>query len=119
MGFLDDALNKTKEVIDVACKKTDEIVTEEKLKINILSLKNKCEKDYIKLGEIYYKILNEKEEISDKEKKIIANIAANKKEIEKLQAELDGMHYDLICPKCQKKIPTNSTFCTYCGAKIG
>ena len=55
----------------------------------------------------------------NKEKKIIANIAANKKEIEKLQAELDGMHYDLICPKCQKKIPTNSTFCTYCGAKIG
>ena len=39
MGFLDDAINKTKEVFDVACQKTGEVVTTEKQKFNIASLK--------------------------------------------------------------------------------
>ena len=30
MSFIDDAINKTKEVFDVACKKTDEVVTTQK-----------------------------------------------------------------------------------------
>ena len=45
MGFLEDAVGKTKEVFDIACKKTDEILTLEKQKFNLASLKSKREKD--------------------------------------------------------------------------
>ena len=119
MGFLDDALNKTKEVLDVAYKKTDEVVNEEKLKINIIALKTKCEKDYIKLGEIYYKLLKEQGDIPEVEKNLIDSIDTRKQEIARLQAELDEKNYDLVCPKCQKKISANAAFCPACGEKIG
>lgn len=32
MGFLDNAINKTKEAVDVACKKAEEMIGEEKSK---------------------------------------------------------------------------------------
>ena len=56
MGFFEDAISKTKEVFDVVCQKTGEIVTTEKQKISIASLKSKREKDYAALGKIYFEI---------------------------------------------------------------
>ena len=119
MSFLDDAISKTKEVFDVACKKTDEVVSHEKSRINIIALKTKCEKDYAKLGELYYKLLKGKEDISKEEKELVEAIDLKRQEINRLQAELDEKYYDLICPKCQKRISSSSIFCPACGEKIG
>ena len=82
MGFLDDALNKTKEVIDVACKKTDEVVSVEKLKFNISSIKKNREKEYVELGKIYFEMIKDKDNLSEQEQKIVDGIIRKTNEIE-------------------------------------
>ena len=54
MDFFDDMVNKAKEAIDVASKKTSEVVNTQKQKFDIASLESKRAKDYAVLGEIYY-----------------------------------------------------------------
>lgn len=41
MDFIDDAVTKAKEAFDVACKKTNEVVTTQKQKFDIASLEAK------------------------------------------------------------------------------
>ena len=52
------------------------------------------------------------------EKNLIDSIDTRKQEIARLQAELDEKNYDLVCPKCQKKISANAAFCPACGEKL-
>lgn len=90
MGFLDDAIIKTKEVLDVACKKTDEIVTVEKQKFNIASLKSKREKDFAKLGKIYFEIIKENpEDQSEEVCSLVDDICNKNDEIARLNDEID------------------------------
>ena len=65
MGFFDDALNKTKEVLDAAYKKTEEVVVTEKQKLDIQGLKSKREKDFAALGKIYFAEVKDFEDVSE------------------------------------------------------
>ena len=56
MDFLENALDKAREVIDVACKKTNEVVITEKQKFDIASIENKRAKDFERLGKLYFKL---------------------------------------------------------------
>ena len=90
MGFLDDAIIKTKEVLDVACKKTDEIVTVEKQKFNIASLKSKREKVFANLGKIYFeKIKENPEDQSEEVCSLVDDICNKNDEIARLNDEID------------------------------
>ena len=91
MGFLDDAINKTKEVFDVACKKTDEIITVEKQRFNIASLKSKREKDFTLLGKIYFDMIAEDyADQSDEVRSIVDGIIAKSEEIDRLREEMEN-----------------------------
>lgn len=94
MGFLDDALNKTKEVIDVACKKTDEVVSVEKLKFNISSIKKNREKEYVELGKIYFEMIKDKDNLSEQEQKIVDGIIRKTNEIEEQNREISNYKND-------------------------
>lgn len=92
MGFLDDAITKTKEVFDVACKKTDEIVTVEKQRFNIASLKTKREKDYIELGKIYFNMIKDDcEDASEEVRNLVWEIIQKNEEIERLTEEIQNI----------------------------
>ena len=91
MGFLDDAINKTKEVLDVACKKTDEVVTVEKQKFNIASLKSKLEKDYADLGRIYYELAKDNTDLDDNTRNLVDAIGEKNEEIARLNADIQNI----------------------------
>lgn len=91
MGFLDDAITKTKEVFDVACKKTDEIVTVEKQRFNIASLKTKREKDYTALGKIYFDIIKDDDALDENVRTLIDSIIKKNEEIERLTDEIENI----------------------------
>ncbi len=92
MGFLDDAITKTKEVFDVACKKTDEIVTVEKQRFNIASLKTKREKDYTELGKIYFNLIKDDCDDADVDiRNLVDSIIAKSEEIERLNEEIQNI----------------------------
>jgi len=118
MGFLDDAIIKTKEVFDVACKKTDEVVTTQKQKFNIASLESKCEKDYADLGRIYYKLVKDSTEIDDETRNLVDAIREKCEEITRLKADIQNAKNKRICPNCNANIDVNSVFCNNCGTKL-
>lgn len=118
MGFFDDALNKTKEVLNVAYKKTDEVVTIEKLKFSIASLKSKREKDYADLGRIYYELIKESTEIDDNTRNLVDAISEKSEEIARLNEDIQNIKNKRVCPNCNANIDVNSAFCNNCGAKL-
>ena len=68
MEFFDDAVSKAKEAIDVACKKTNEVVTLQKQKFNVAALESRRAKDFQLLGEIIYNKIMIKLELESKYK---------------------------------------------------
>ncbi len=118
MGFFDDALNKTKEVLNVAYKKTDEVVTIEKQKFAIASLKSKREKDYADLGRIYYEIIKESTDIDDNTRNLVDAISEKNEEIARLNEDIQNIRNKRVCPHCNASIDINSAFCNNCGAKL-
>lgn len=118
MGFLDDAINKTKEVFDVACKKTDEVVTVEKQKFNIASLKSKLEKDYADLGKIYYKLVKDSTELDDETRNLVDAILEKNEEIVRLNEDIQNIKNKRVCPECNANIDIKSAYCNSCGAKL-
>lgn len=91
MDFLDNALDKAKEAFEIVSKKTEEVVSAQKQKYNIISLENKCSKHYEKLGRIFYDNLIDAE-IEDPEIKELAKlITQNEEEIALLKEELNNL----------------------------
>ena len=57
MDFLDSAIDKAKEAIDIVSKKTEEVVTIQKQRYNLAALKNKRSKALQALGKIYFDLI--------------------------------------------------------------
>lgn len=118
MDFLDNAVNKAKEVFDVACKKTNDVVTTQKQKFDVATIENKRNKDYAKLGEIYYNLVNDTEIEDNSIKELVDAITEKNKKIEEINIEINSSKNKRVCPKCSALIDENSIFCSICGEKI-
>lgn len=118
MDFLDNAIIKAKETIEVVSKKTSEIVTTEKQKFDVSALKAKLQKDYARLGRYFYENLKEDTELSSEAKTIVEEISKKIDEINKLEKEIANAKSKRVCPVCKAIIPENSVFCNICGEKI-
>lgn len=118
MGFLEDAISKTKEVLDVACKKTDEVVTVEKQKFNIASLKSKREKDYADLGRIYFELVKNETELEDNTRNIVDAIIEKNEEIARLNEDIQSIKNKRVCSYCGASVDMNSIYCNSCGKKL-
>lgn len=118
MGFFDDALNKTKEVLDAAYKKTEEVVTTEKQKLDVAGLKSKREKDYAALGKIYYEAIRNNEDLDDEVKALVEAIDQKNAEIDRLNSDIQSAKNRRICPNCGVAIAENSVYCNACGIKL-
>ena len=118
MGFLDDAINKTKEVLDVACKKTTEVVTVEKQKFVLASLRTKREKDFADLGKIYFELIKDNEDINDKTRNLVDAINEKTEEIYRINEEIQYIKSNRICYNCGASVSENSVYCNNCGIKF-
>lgn len=118
MDTFDNVINKAKEAIDVVCKKTGEVVNTEKQKFDISTLKSKREKDFARLGEIYFEAVKDDEAADEKVKEIVNEIKQKNEKIDKLTAEILGTKYKRVCPNCGAGIDFNAPFCSACGAKL-
>ncbi len=118
MSFIDDAINKTKEVFDVACKKTDEVVTTQKQKFSIASLESKREKDFADLGRIYFELAKNSTDLTDEARNLVDAISEKNAEIARLNQDIQNTKNKRICPNCNANIDVNSVYCNNCGAKL-
>lgn len=118
MDFLNDAVAKAKDVFDVACKKTSEVVATQKQKIDIASIEHKRSKDFEELGILYYKQLKNTDISDIKIKEIFDEITAKTEKIAELRRELEASKNKIICPNCNAAVDNASLYCNICGEKI-
>lgn len=118
MEFLENAVAKAKEVFDVACKKTGEVVTTQKQKIDIATIENKRNKDFLALGKLYFKNIMDTE-IEDSE--IAALVAAIKEKndlIKQISEEINETKNLKVCPNCEALVKDDAVYCSACGEKL-
>ena len=91
MDFLENALDKAKETLDVVSKKTSEVLSTQKQKFDLLTVKNKRSKDFEKLGEIYFDLIKDDNIIEIEEIRILVNSILEKNDIiSKLENEIEN-----------------------------
>lgn len=118
MDFFDNALEKAKEVFDVARTKTTEVVSTQKQKFDVVSIENKRSKDFEKLGMLYFELIKN-EDIEDKDiAAVVESIKDKNNKIAELKEEINNAKMKRICPACNAVIAENSVFCSVCGAKL-
>ncbi len=118
MDFFDNAVNKAKEVFDVAYKKTNEVVQTQKQKFDVSTIENKRNKDFMQLGELYYNQIKDTEIENEKIKDLVEAITEKNMKIDELKQEINAAKNKRICPNCSANIDDNSIYCSVCGAKL-
>ena len=118
MEFFDNALNKAREAIDIACKKTEEVVSVQKQKFDIATIENKRNKDFEKLGKLYFEVFGENETDNAQINALVEDIKSKNEKIEQLKNEIKETKNARVCPKCGAFVEDNAVFCSACGAKI-
>lgn len=119
MGILENAITKTKDILEIARVKTDEVVTIEKRKFKVASLKTKREKDFAKLGKIYFNIIKNQDELDDDVTALVNNIIEKTEEISRLNAEIQVIKSRRVCTNCGSGVEESASYCNNCGVKLG
>lgn len=118
MDFLDNAVERAKDFFEVACKKTNDVVTTQKQKFDIASEKAKRAKDFEKLGEIYFELIKDDENVDNQTKELVKAIVEKNEKINSLNEEINSAKNKRICPNCAALIEEDAVFCSKCGEKI-
>jgi hypothetical protein len=118
MEFLDNAVNIAKEAFDIAYKKTEEVVTTQKQKLDVVSIENKRAKDFTALGEIYFNMIKDSEIDNIQVKELVDAIKEKNQKIADLKNEINTTKNKRICPECGANISDSSKYCNICGAKL-
>ncbi len=118
MEIFNEAVNKAKDVFDVACRKTGEVVASEKKRFEISLLRSKREKDLAQLGRLYYEKLKASESVDGKEQELVSAIREKNKKISLLIDEIKNVRNMKSCAFCGEDIPEESEICPKCGEKF-
>ena len=118
MGLFEDAVVKAKGAFDVAAKKTNEVVSLQKIKIKVSQVKSDMSKDFETLGRLYYEAVKQKDEEITEYKDIIKSIDDKISEIAELEKEIDAQKNNKTCSKCGVKNPDTASYCNNCGEKL-
>ncbi len=118
MDYINEALNKTKEVFGVVKQKTSDAIDIGVQKYDIAVLERDLSKLYNKLGKSAYAVFCDSENTPDELKREIEAITLKQKQILKAKAELNTTRNKRICAACGAAIDSDSTFCNFCGEKV-
>lgn len=115
MEFFDDVINKTRDAIDVAYKKTNEVVSIQKQKLDISSMESKLSKTFTELGKVCFDFISEEKEVTEEAKLIVKEIAKKQAEIDEAKAQVSRAQGKKFCKKCGIANVSEAHFCFACG----
>ena len=118
MGFLDDVINTTKSVAATAGKKTDEAVQYSKLKIKTAQLNSDIKNKFEKLGALIYQMAKTDEKGNEEFDLLIGEIDDCYMLLDDIEAKLNELKKEVVCPGCGAKTKNDNAFCPKCGAKL-
>ena len=117
-NVLDDIITSAKNLVDIASKKTDNVVELSKLKYQCVQLTSELKSLYEKLGNAVYTMV--KSDFNNKE--LMDSLI---EEIDSLKAKIDELNYQIaerrnirICPACGSRNDKDACYCNKCGNKF-
>lgn len=111
MEFINDAVSKTKEMLEAVSKKTEDAINMGKLKYEISSLEKKREKNFATLGKLYFELIENGAEPDGKSVKLVEAIRAKNEKIEELNAFVKTAKDDVVCPECEEESEPSCEAC--------
>ncbi|MBQ7129288.1 MAG: zinc ribbon domain-containing protein [Clostridia bacterium] len=118
MGLFEETVVKAKDAFDVAAKKTNEVISIQKLKISAARVESQISKDYEILGRMFFDEKANDEELSESYKTVIEGIKDSREELEAIKAQIDEQKRTKKCTKCGAKNSDTSKYCGECGEKL-
>ena len=113
-----DILGKAKEFGKAVGDVAGEVVDASRQKLDEMKKRRELEECYMKLGRMYYALLQEGTEEEETAHAIAEKAAAIKVMLEsvneKKRRENTEIHM-VACPHCNKLVPSTAMFCSYCG----
>ena len=118
MGVLEDTVVKAKEVIDIAGKKTGEVIAIQKLKVNAAQVNARIAKDYESLGRLAYDA-HKTGKANEMGIEALANaIDAKYEELKEIELKIATAKGAVVCTACRAVNSVDAVFCSKCGAKL-
>jgi len=118
MTFFDEFKNNILEISETVGKKSSDIIEVQKLKVKKSSLESERKKDYIQLGQLMFKKINNGEISDPQAKELYDKIKTNKEATDEIGRRIIMLKGVCICPNCQEVVSSDDDFCPKCGAKI-
>lgn len=117
-NVLDDLISSAKNLVDIAGKKTDNVVEISKLKYQSVQMSAELKSLYEKLGNAVYTMVK-----SDFDNKELMDSLIE--EIDSLKAKIDDVNFQIaqrknirICPACGSRNEKDACYCSKCGNKF-
>lgn len=117
-NVLDDLISSAKSLVDIAGKKTDNVVEISKLKYQSVQMSAELKSLYEKLGNAVYTMVK-----SDFDNKELMDSLIE--EIDSLKAKIDDVNFQIaqrknirICPACGSRNEKDACYCSKCGNKF-
>lgn len=118
MNLFDEFVNRAKDVVDVAGKKTGELVEVSKLKLQAVQINSDIGKAYERLGAIVYEQAKAGTDNSDLIAVCVSEIDALLASLEELNEKIDESKTGSRCPNCGANNPEAAVFCSRCGSHL-
>ena len=115
---MDDVLEKAREAVDVAAKKTGEVVSISKLKLEAVQVNNEIKKLYEKLGRIVYTAQAKQKPNEDAVHSLCEEIDELYDKRAALDQEIADIKNEASCPFCGYKNDKGNTYCAKCGKPL-
>ncbi len=115
MEKFDDTLQKAREAFDSAYKKTEDVITIQKIKFQLAGKKSELDKAYSALGKICYSSAVKDESLPSEAFNVMKRITDITAEIDELQLQISKAQGKAFCTNCNSAIPAGSAFCNFCG----
>lgn len=118
MDTFDEFLDKARNLVDIAGKKTGEAMEFAKLKLSRAQVNGEIQKTYEKLGAFVYKFKKQGDENNELVDNCIAEIDGLIEELDSIERKLNEIKSAVKCESCGAINDMDSAFCAKCGAKI-
>lgn len=115
---IDDLFEQAKSMVNVAAKKTNEVVEISKLKLDCLKINSEIKGMYEKLGRTAYNMHHDSYKNDHLLKSLCEEIDELLSKLNDLTEKIADKQNVVICPVCRAKNLQDSFYCSKCGAKI-
>lgn len=116
MAFFDDLGKKLSQAGQTAVQKTKEVADIAKLNSSIYDEEKKINNNYLEIGKLYVSLRAEAHE--EEFDGMIAAIRESEEKIRGYRHQITEIKGIAICEKCGAEVPVHAAFCSACGAPM-